>query len=771
MAFLRRTAAVFGLAGLMMQAVDAQGPGAAATKTLLGYSAADAATELKWESDLRAVPDQTRLRENMRRLSARPHHVGSPYDKDNAEWLLAQLKSYGLDAKIEQFEALFPTPKHRELELLGPKKFVAKLDEPALAIDPTSNQKKEQLPTYNAYSRDGDVTAPLVYVNYGAPADYEELERMGVSVQGKIVIARYGQTWRGIKPKVAAEHGAVGCLIYSDPKDDGYYRGGTYPDGPMRPPEGAQRGSVMDMPVYPGDPQTPGIGAVAGAKLIPLDQVQTITKIPVMPISYADATPLLESLRGQLVPESWRGALPMTYRVGPSKAEAHLSLQFNWDRKPLYDVVATIPGAKYPDEWVIRGNHHDAWVNGAGDPLSGASPELEEARALGELLKQGWKPARTILYAFWDGEEPGLLGSTEWAETHAAELQQHAVAYFNSDGNGRGMFRAEGSHSLEAFVNGVMKDVTDPETGMTVWKRARLAGMVRSAGTRGGEGGPPAEPAGNRADIRIGALGSGSDYTAFLDHLGIASMNLGYGGEDQGGGQYHSVYDDFYWYTHFQDTDFAYGKALAQTGGTMVMRMADADILPYQFGDLAETVRGYVRDVEHVATTMRTEQKERNDAIEAGAYKALADPKNPTVAPTVQPLPPYLNFAAMDQAADDLTAAAAAYDKAAMANHGPAPAGLNAELMQTDRVLLDPAGLPHRPWFQNMMYAPGFYTGYGVKTLPAAREQIEQKDWAGANDGIVRTAAALEREADALRKAAAMLPKGNVDAGNTGEKL
>ena len=382
--------------------------------TLRGYTSEHAAAEVQWEQKFREMPDPAKVRENMRRMSARPHHVGSPYDKDNAEWLLAQLKSYGLDAKIEQFEALFPTPKSRKLELLGPEKFEATLDEPVLKVDPTSDQKKEQLPTYNAYSRDGDVTAPLVYVNYGAPADYEELAAMGVSVKGAIVIARYGQTWRGIKPKVAAEHGAVGCIIYSDPRDDGYFRGDTYPDGPMRPAEGVQRGSVMDMPVYPGDPQTPGIGAVAGAKLIPLDQVQTITKIPVLPISYADATPFLKSLRGELVPESWRGGLPFAYKVGPSVAMAHLAVSFNWDRKPLYDVVATIPGSTLPDQWVIRGNHHDAWVNGAGDPLSGASAELEEARGLGELLKQGWHPQRTIIYCFWDGEEPALLGSTEW---------------------------------------------------------------------------------------------------------------------------------------------------------------------------------------------------------------------------------------------------------------------------------------------------------------------------------------------------------------------
>jgi N-acetylated-alpha-linked acidic dipeptidase len=714
--------------------------------SLRGYTPEHAAAEAQWEQKFREMPDPARIRETMRRMSARPHHVGSPYDKDNAEWLLAQLKSYGLDAKIEQFDTLFPTPKTRKLELLGPEKFAATLEEPAVKVDPTSDQKKEQLPTYNAYSRDGDVTAPLVYVNYGAPADYEELAAMGVSVKGAIVIARYGQTWRGIKPKVAAEHGAVGCIIYSDPRDDGYFRGDTYPEGPMRPSEGVQRGSVMDMPVYPGDPQTPGIGAVAGAKLIPLDQVQTITKIPVLPISYADATPFLKSLRGELVPEGWRGGLPFAYKVGPSVAMAHLAISFNWDRKPLYDVVARIPGSTFPDQWVIRGNHHDAWVNGAGDPLSGASAELEEARGLGDLLKQGWHPQRTIIYCFWDGEEPALLGSTEWVETHATELSAHAVAYFNSDGNSRGYFRAEGSSELESFVNSVTKDIDDPETKMPVWKRQRLVAI--SHATTDGRAELRSRP-----DIRMEALGSGSDYTAFLHHLGVASVNMGYGGEDQGGGQYHSVYDDFYWYTHFQDTDFVYGRALAQTAGTMMMRMADADVIPFQFGDLADTVRTYVTGVKKLTDTMRAEIKERNTEIADGVYKALEDPKKKRIAPETETLPPYLNFAPLDQAMDDLTTAAVEYDKAFTANALKAPPALNLQLIQSERVFLDPAGLPNRPWFQNMMYAPGFYTGYGVKTLPAAREAIEQKQWKDADAQIARTAAAVEREAALLKSA------------------
>ena len=715
--------------------------------TLRGYSQQTSATELQWEQKFKAIPEEDRLRENMRRLSARPHHVGSPYDKDNAEWIAAQLKSFGLDAQIETFDTLFPTPKERALEVLEPVKYVAKLEEPALAIDPTSNQKSEQLPTYNAYSIDGDVTAPVVYVNYGSPDDYKELERMGVSVQGAIALARYGQTWRGIKPKVAAEHGAVGCLIYSDPHEDGYFNGDVYPKGPMRPPFGVQRGSVMDMPLYPGDPATPGIGATPGAKKLPLNEITTLTKIPVMPISYEDAEPMLKNLDGELVPAAWRGSLPMPYHVGPGPAKAHLHLKFNWDRKPLYDVIAKIPGSKYPDEWIIRGNLHDAWVNGAGDPVSGASPEMEEARALGELLKQGWKPDRTIIYCFWDGEEPGLLGSTEWAETHAAELTEHAVAYINSDGNGRGFFRAGGSHSLEDFVNGIMKDVEDPETKMTAWKRVRLADMARAT---------PAQRAEfkSRPDLRISALGSGSDYTVFTDHLGVASLNIGFGGEDAGGGQYHSIYDDFYWYTHFEDTDFAYGRALAQTAGIMMMRLADAQILPFKFTNFADTIHTYIAEIKELDNGQRARTKEINSQVEEGVFDAMQNPKKKMVPPSKEPVPPYLNFAPLDNAADELTRASDAYEKAFLAAGSNAPAAVNAKLIKSERMLLNPAGLPNRPWFENLIYAPGFYTGYGVKTIPGVRESIEQKRWTEADVQIAHAAAALQKEADLLDEAA-----------------
>lgn len=741
---MRLLVAAVSLFALTAQAADTGRP-------LRGYTAETSAAEIQWEQKFREIPDRDRLRENMRRLSARPHHVGSPYDKDNAEWLLAQLKSYGLDANIEEFTTLFPTPKSRLLELEGPKPFKATLQEPPIPEDPTSNQTSEQLPTYNAFSRDGDVTAPLVYVNYGRPEDYEVLDRMGVSVKGAIVIARYGMSWRGIKPKVAAEHGAVGCIIYSDPHDDGYAQGDTYPAGPTRPPEGVQRGSVMDMPVYPGDPQTPGVGAKPGVKLIPLDEVKTITKIPVLPISYADATPFLKALGGETVPVAWRGSLPLTYHSGPSTAKAHLALAFNWDRKTLYDVIAKIPGSKYPDQWVIRGNHHDGWVNGAEDPISGASPELEEARSLGELVKQGWKPSRTIIYCFWDGEEPALLGSTEWAEYHADELKQHAVAYFNTDGNGRGYFGAEGSHSLENFVNDVAKDIKDPETGMSVWKRRKLVDISRAT---------PKDRAElrSRADLRIPALGSGSDYTVFIDHLGVASVNLGYGGEDTGG-QYHSIYDDFYWYTHYSDTDFSYGRALAQTAGTMILRMADADVLPFQFTDLADTVHMYLTQLKELDTEERDKAKERDKEISEGVYDALKDPKKTLVPPPAEAIPPYLNFAPLEQASDDLTDAAQAYDKAysASAAANPNPQ-LNEDLMRSERLLTDSRGLPNRPWFEHLLYAPGFYTGYGVKTIPGVREAIEQKQWSEANEQIQHVSAALEHEVDLLKQATKLLP-------------
>jgi N-acetylated-alpha-linked acidic dipeptidase len=712
-------------------------------------------TPREWEEKFRAIPKPANLREYMEKLSARPHHLGSPYDKENAEWILSKFREWGLDANIETFDVLFPTPKERAVELTSPTKFVARLQEPGLPEDPTSNQKNEQLPTYNAYSIDGDVTAPLVYVNYGIPDDYEKLERMGISVRGCIVIARYGVSWRGIKPKVAAEHGAVGCLIYSDPSGDGYSEGDVFPKGAYRPFDGVQRGSVMDMPLYPGDPLTPGVGATADAKRLSMKDVQVFTKIPVLPISYADAQPLLTALSGPVAPDEWRGTLPITYHVGPGDAKVHLTAKFNWDRKKIYDVVAKIPGSQFPDEWIVRGNHHDAWVNGAEDPISGQVALLEEARALGELLKQGWKPKRTIIYCAWDAEEQGLIGSTEWAETHADELTRKAVAYINSDGNGRGYLHVSGSHTLEKFVSDVARDINDPEKNISVWKRNQLLRILRATSA------DDRREIRSRSDMKIGALGSGSDYTVFIDHLGIASLNVGYGGED-GGGIYHSIYDDFYWYTHFSDTDFAYGRALAQTAGTAVMRLASAELLPFDFTNFSETVKKYLEELQKLAKSKQDDIWERNKQIEEGVFAATADPKEKSVAPPTEELPPYLNFAPLQNAIDELARSADRYDKAASIakeKKSSSYKSVNTQLIQSERKLTHADGLPGRPWFKHQIYAPGFYTGYGVKTIPAVREAIEQKQWKLAEEQIAKVASVIEGEAALIDNASAELEK------------
>jgi N-acetylated-alpha-linked acidic dipeptidase len=726
---------------------------------LAGYSAAAARAERQWEDKFRAIPSPDNMREYMKRLSARPHHVGSAYDKENAEWILSKFKQWGLDAHLETFDVLFPIPKTRVVEMVEPTRFVAKLQEPPVSVDPTSNQQAEQLPTYNAYSIDGDVTAPLVYVNYGVPEDYQRLERLGVSVKGAMVIARYGDSWRGIKPKVAAEHGAIGCLIYSDPRDDGYFGGDVFPEGAMRPPQGVQRGSVMDMPLHQGDPLTPGVGATPNAKRLAIKDAPTITKIPVLPISYGDAQPLLAALKGPLAPQEWRGSLPIPYHVGPGPAKVHLNVQSNWDIKTVYDVIARIPGSVDPDQWIIRGNHHDAWVNGATDPISGQIALLEEARALGELVKQGWKPRRTIIYCAWDGEESALLGSTEWAETHADELRQHAAVYLNTDSNGRGYLRVGGSHSLEHFINDVARDVQDPETRLSVWSRRHLAEIAHASS-------PDArQQARQRADWRLVALGSGSDYTAFLDFLGIATLALGYGGEDPGG-VYHSIYDDFYWFTHFSDTDFAYGRALTQTVGTAVMRLANAEVLPYEFTGLADTIRKYVNELQTLLKSQQDEARERNQELEEGVFQATSDPRRPTLAPPRVEVPPHLNFAPLENAADALTRSAERYQKllakVRVNTDAVAPASLralNQKLMESEHRLTNPDGLPRRPWYKHLIYAPGVYTGYGAKTIPGAREAIEQKNYKEAESEIGRVAKALEDETALIDSAASELEK------------
>jgi N-acetylated-alpha-linked acidic dipeptidase len=737
--FLRQLVALSLLLSVPVQ-VFAQQPTA---KTLPGYTGASSAKELEWEQRFRAIPEAAKAHENMKFLAAHPHNVGSEAQRKNAEWMVKQYKSWGWDAKIEQFDVLYPTPKSQLVEMIEPTKYKLKLVETPLAEDPYTHETKTQLPGYNIYSADGDVTGPLIYANYGMLDDYAELERNGISVKGAIVITRYGGGWRGLKPKLAYEHGAIGCIIYSDPADDGYGQNDVLPKGPMRPPTGVQRGSVSDTPLYAGDPLTPGEGSVKGVKRLKIADAQTIMKIPVLPISYGDAQPLLASLDGDVVPASWRGGLPFAYHFGSGKTKVHMNLKFNWDTKPVLDVIATMKGSAEPDQWIIRGNHFDGWVNGADDPISGQSGLLEEARALGELHKHGWSPRRTLIYAAWDGEEPGLLGSTEWAETHAADLQQHAALYINSDESNRGFLGASGSYQVERLINDVAKNVTDPETKASVWER-QLAARSTMTGRRGG-GGPLKDP----SIIPIGALGSGSDFAAFIDHLGITTVSLGFGGEDRGG-TYHSAYDTPWFIEHFGDKQSLYGKALADTAGTLVMRVADAELLPYDFRDLAGTLGGYSSEIKALVKQMQHESATRQHNIESGAYKLAADPEKTLKPLGPLPSPPDMDFSGLDAAIAKLNAAAVALHNAE-GNAGPLSndkvAKINTQLAQAEQKFLNPAGLPRRPWVEHVLYAPGWYTGYGVKTMPGVREAIEDGRFDEAKQQLEIVTRAVQNEA------------------------
>jgi N-acetylated-alpha-linked acidic dipeptidase len=724
-------------------------------QSLLGFDDAHAGKQRALESRFDSLLNRENLRSWMKRLSAHPHHIGSAYGKQNAEFIASLFTSWGFETEIEQFDVLFPTPKVRVVEMLEPEKFTASLTEPPLPHDATSGLTGEQLPLYNAYSADGDVTGQLVYVNYGIPGDYEELERRGIDAKGKIVIVRYGGSWRGIKPKVAAEHGAVGCLIYSDPHDDGYFEGDVYPDGAYRNQHGGQRGSVLDMPLYAGDPLTPFVGAVKNAKRLAVKDARTLMKIPVLPISYGDALPLLRAIGGPVAPEQWRGSLPITYHCGPGPATVHLRAQFSWDIVPIYDVIARLKGEDFPDEWVIRGNHHDAWVFGAQDPISGLVGMMEEARALGELVKRGWRPARTIVYCAWDGEEEGLLGSTEWAEAHADELQQKAVVYINSDSNGRGFLNVGGSHTLEQFVSQVARDVVDPEYHISVADRRRAADIVNSADA-------DVKDVRGRNDLRISALGSGSDYTPFIQHLGIAALNIGYGGED-GGGSYHSIYDSFDYFNRFIDPGYSYGITLAQTGGRTVLRLANAPVLPFEFTNFAETVGQYIKEVARLADDMREETDEMNRRISEKTLLWAADPRQMVVIPAPKEPVPFLDFSPLRNALATLQRSTEAAVQATKKTGAPvAPdkrRALNRILMSFERSLTRAEGLPGRPWYIHQVYAPGQYTGYGVKTLPAVREAIELRQWKSANEYIALAGRLIETCSAEIEKVTSILER------------
>ena len=689
-----------------------------AQNSIIGFKEANVESQNTLEDAFDAQLSPKNLDEWMQRLSARPHYVGTEYGRQNAEWMVEQFNSWGFDAKIETYQVLFPYPKIRLLELTEPTTYIAKLSAKPIEEDKYTQQTEELLPSYNAFSTDGDVEAELVFVNYGIPADYEELEKLGIDVKGKIVIAKYYGSWRGIKPKLAAEKGAIGCIIYSDPKDDGFYQGDTYPEGAFKNETGVQRGSVMDMPLYPGDVLTPGYGATKDAKRLDRKDAPTITKIPVLPISYQDALPLLEALGGPVAPTSWRGALPMTYHIGPGPAKVHLKLEFDWQLQPAHNVIATMKGDVFPDQWVMRGNHHDAWVHGANDPVSGLVSLLEEARAVGELVKAGYKPKRTLVYCAWDAEEPGLIGSTEWVEDHKKELQKKVVAYINTDSNGRGFLYSGGSHTLQAMVMEVSDDVVDPQTGVSVRERRNAVDLLS-----GGDGNPG-----------LYALGSGSDYTPFIQHAGIAALNLGYGGENQGG-EYHTIYDTYPHYKRFKDPDFEYGIALAKTAGRIVLRLTNSDVLPFEFQQWNSTISGYMSELIKLTNDMRTAVEKHNILVKKNVFELSADPKKAVVKPVKKELIPYLDFTPLQNelvALNDVITDFAAKDLSKLDQAQSTK--LNEKLLLSERVLSNETGLPRRPWYKHQIYAPGFYTGYGVKTLPGVREAIEQKNWVEAAD-------------------------------------
>ncbi|HEX5184032.1 MAG TPA: transferrin receptor-like dimerization domain-containing protein [Allosphingosinicella sp.] len=695
-------------------------------------------------------------------LSSEPNNVGSPHDHANAEFILARFKEFGWDAHIETFQVLYPTPITTTVEMVTPEHVRLGGQEPPVPGDATSTKTATALPPYVAYQGDGDVTAPLVYVNYGMPADYDALARRGIDVKGKIAIARYGAGWRGLKPKLAQDHGAAGCIIYSDPADDGYATGDPWPRGPSRPPHGVQRGSVEELPTRPGDPLTPDVGAKPGVKRLTRAESGIILKIPVLPMSYADAQILLSHLDGPVAPENWRGALPFTYHIGGGGAvKVHLAVKSDWSLKTIYDVIAMIPGSRYPDQWVIRGNHHDGWVFGAGDPLGGNVAMLSEAKALGALRRQGWQPLRTIVYASWDGEEPGLLGSTEWAEEHADELKRKGVIYINTDGNGRGALHVEGDHSFQHFVNSIAGDVTDPESGASGLQRMRAKILSAAYDRNTPLDNPELAAAQSGADIPIGPLGSGSDYTAFYHHLGLPALDVGYGGESESGGVYHSVYDSYDHYVRYSDPGFKYGAALSKTVGRMVLRIADSDTVPQRFSDFANTVDRYLQEVKKLEEARRNGDRLRDKMERDGDFRIAMDPLKPIGPPKAEPMTPHVELAMLEDAVDRLKASATAYDSAyADKSSGLTPERrdrLNAMLRDIDQVLILPQGLPFRPWYKNLVSAAGRFTGYGAKTLPGVREAIEERRFADAAAYARFTAAALNAYAERLDAARRLL--------------
>ncbi len=700
-----------------------------------GFTADGSRNQRRLEEIFRAIPSAKSAREHLRRLTAQPHVAGTKEDYDTAIYVRDQIRSYGISAELKEYDVLLPYPKHPGIvELISPRRERLALREAIVLEDPSSSHPKI-IPLFNGYSPSGDVTAPLVYVNYGLPPDYEALKKLGVDVKGKIAIVRYGNSFRGVKAKVAEDHGAVGLIIYSDPADDGYSQGDVYPKGPWRPASSAQRGSVQYIFEAPGDPLTPGKPSVPGVPRLKMEEIKGLPKIPVQPISYADARRLLEPLRGPVRPDGFQGGLPFSYHVGGTPdVKVHLKTQMDYQVRKIWNVMARIDGSDEKDRWVIMGNHRDAWTFGAVDPNSGSTAMLEAARGFGALLKQGWRPRRTIILGSWDAEEYGLVGSTEWAEEYADELKQKAVAYLNMDAAVSGSnFGASSVPSMWKLIRAVTRDTVDPKSGKSVYQtwQDRAREQVPEADLTDAQTGTDVKI----AEARIGALGSGSDYTPFLQHLGVPSVDMGFGGDY---GVYHSAYDSFYWMSHFGDPTFAYHVAAAQLWGTVALRMANADGVQLDYRDYAAQIRDYfnesMKTAKRRSLASALDERAMTRAIENFAEEAER-----------------IERAKRETLADIEGSRTEANDR-----HPRAVARLqriNDALIMVERALTDERGLRGRGWYKHQVYAPGTYTGYAAQPLPDFRQALDDRNGSNAKEALERIVSAINRATETLKKA------------------
>src|SRR5689334_17848434 len=683
-------------------------------RPLDGFTAERAAAERRWEEQFRAVPSPASAREHLRRLTLEPHVAGTKEDYATAIYVRDHLRSYGLKAELREYQVWmnYPTaPTVLELITTAHRQRL-ETREAIVPGDPTSSNPKIT-PLFNGYSASGDVTAPVVYANYGLPNDYEDLQKAGVDVKGKIVIVRYGNSFRGVKAKVAQDHGAVGCIIYSDPADDGYMQGDVYPKGPWRPVASGQRGSVQYLFDYPGDPLTPGRPAIEGVPRLKPEEATDLTRIPVQPIAYDVARQIIAPLKGPVRPRGFQGGLPFAYHAGGTDdVKVRIKTDMDYKQRPIWDVITRIDGTDQKDRWVVLGNHRDAWVFGAVDPNSGTSAMLEVGRGLGQLLKSGWQPRRSIVLCSWDAEEYGLIGSTEWAEEFANELKQKAVAYLNLDAAVSGPhFGAQSVPSLWKLLRAVTKDVKDPKSGKSVYEQwQERTNELRTEEERHTQG-----------EARIGPLGSGSDYTPFLQHLGIASTDMSFGGDY---GVYHSAYDSFYWMDHFGDPGFQYHVAAAQIWGTLALRLADADGLSFDYTDYANEIRSFFREDTRLAGWRNLanafDEKPMNAAIDDFAKEAER----------------------IERARQD---AIKSGDRAKLAR-------INDALMNAERQFIDERGLRGRAWYKHQIYAPGIYTGYAAQPLTDFRQALDDRNGPNAKEGLDRIVDALKRATDTLKQ-------------------